>query len=66
MEITDKDPPYEILVLRRNAYDLEADVTAAFPLATLNRIFFGLDRAVGAIEEWLLERIDQAEKGTAS
>ena len=66
VEITDKDPPYEILVLRRNAYDLEADVTAAFPLATLNRIFFGLDRAVGAIEEWLLERIDQAEKGTAS
>jgi len=32
----------------------------------LNRIFFGFDGAVAVIEEWLLEGIDQAEKGAAS
>ena len=57
VEVTENDPPYEILVLRRNAYDLESDVSAAFPLAMLNRIFFGFDGAVGVIEEWLLEEI---------
>jgi hypothetical protein len=32
----------------------------------LNRIFFGFDGTVAVIEEWLLEQIDQTEKGTAS
>ena len=66
VEVTENDPPYEIRVLRRNAYDLESDVSAAFPLGMLNRIFFGFDGAVAVIEEWLLEGIDQAEKGAAS
>ncbi len=62
VKMTDGNPPYEILVLRRNAYDLEADVDAAFPLGMLNRIFFGLNLAVDMVEKWLLERIDEAEK----
>ncbi len=66
VKVTENDPPYEILVLRRNAYDLEGDVSAAFPLAMLNRIFFGFDHAVGVIEQWLLDGIEHAEKGAAS
>ena len=66
VEVSENDPPYEILVLRRNTYDVEADVSAAFPLAMLNRIFFGFDHAVGVIEEWLLDGIEHAEKGAAS
>lgn len=63
VEVTDTKPPYEIRVLRRNAYDLEQDINASFPLAMLNEIFFGFDRAAKAIQEWLLEAIDRVEKG---
>ena len=66
VEVTENHPPYEIRVLRRNTYDLESDVSAAFPLAVLNRIFFGFDGAVALIEEWLLEGINEAEKAAAS
>jgi len=44
---------------------LEADITAAFPLSMLNRIFFGLDQTVGLIEKWLLEEIERAEKAAS-
>jgi len=46
VQVTEKVPPYEILVLRRNSYDVEADASAAFPLAMLNRIFSGLNETV--------------------
>ncbi len=65
VQATETAPPYEILVLRRNSYDLEADVTAAFPLSMLNRIFFELDQAVGLIEKWLLEEVQRVEKATS-
>lgn len=66
VEVSENDPPYEILVLRRNAYDLGVDVSAAFPLAMLNRIFFGFDQAVAVVEGWLMEGIEQAEKSASS
>ncbi len=64
--VTESKPPYEIRVLRRNPHDRECDVSAAFPLDMLNRIFFGFREAVAVIEGWLLEGIDQAERGAAS
>ena len=65
VRITDGDPPYEVLVLRRNAYDLEANVDAAFPLDKLNQIFLGLDAAVNIVENWLLEKIDEADQAAS-
>ena len=44
VQVTEKVPPYEVLVLRRNSYDVEADASAAFPLRNAEPNFLRVKR----------------------